>query len=114
MIVSCSYQESTRSSLDRRVRDAATKTAASAPTTDRLAAALARRAASNDLVRMLESLDRQPDPHVVETMRRVIELRHDFGIEKGPCVVVCRAARGCTEPDATRAAPHQTTPSKAR
>lgn len=34
-----------------------------------------------DLVRMLESRDRQPDPLVLETMRRVIELEHDFGIE---------------------------------
>src|SRR5437762_1741278 len=30
-----------------------------------------------DLVRMLESRDRQPDPLVLETMRRVIELEHD-------------------------------------
>lgn len=29
-----------------------------------------------DLVRMVEALDRQPDPLVLETMRRVIELEH--------------------------------------
>jgi hypothetical protein len=34
-----------------------------------------------DLVRMLEALDRQPDPLVVETMRRVLELEHRLEIE---------------------------------
>ncbi len=38
-------------------------------------------ASPGDLVRMLEALDRQPDPLVLETMRRVIELEHSFTVE---------------------------------
>ncbi|HEY5693163.1 MAG TPA: hypothetical protein VIR14_01525 [Gaiellaceae bacterium] len=34
-----------------------------------------------DLVRMMEALDRQPDPLVLETIRRVLELEHEFGVE---------------------------------
>jgi hypothetical protein len=38
-------------------------------------------ASPGDLVRMMEALDRQPDPLVLETMRRVIELEHRRTIE---------------------------------
>jgi hypothetical protein len=39
-------------------------------------------ASPGDLVRMLESLDRTPDPLVVETMRRVLELERSLTIER--------------------------------
>ncbi len=39
-------------------------------------------ASPGDLVRMMEALDRQPDPLVLETMRRVLELEHRLTIER--------------------------------
>lgn len=39
-------------------------------------------ASPGDLVRMLEALDRQPDPLVLETMRRVLELERSLTIER--------------------------------
>lgn len=39
-------------------------------------------ASPGDLVRMLEALDRQPDPLVLETMRRVLELERTLTIER--------------------------------
>jgi hypothetical protein len=39
-------------------------------------------ASPGDLVRMLEALDRQPDPLVLETMRRVLELERRLTIER--------------------------------
>lgn len=39
-------------------------------------------ASPSDLVRMMEALDRQPDPLVLETMRRVLELEHRLTIER--------------------------------
>lgn len=39
-------------------------------------------ASPGDLVRMLEAHDRQPDPLVLETMRRVLELERSLAIER--------------------------------
>lgn len=39
-------------------------------------------ASPGDLVRMLEALDRQPDPLVIETMRRVLELERSLTWER--------------------------------
>lgn len=39
-------------------------------------------AAPGDLVRMLESLERTPDPLVLETMRRMLELKRSLQIER--------------------------------
>jgi hypothetical protein len=39
-------------------------------------------ASPGDLVRMMEALDRQPDPLVLETMRRVLELERGLTIER--------------------------------
>lgn len=39
-------------------------------------------ASPGDLVRMLESLDRTPDPLVLETMRRLLELKRSLQIER--------------------------------
>jgi hypothetical protein len=39
-------------------------------------------ASPGDLVRMLEALDRTPDPLVLETMRRVLELERGLTIER--------------------------------
>jgi hypothetical protein len=39
-------------------------------------------ASPGDLVRMLEALDRQPDPLVLETMRRVLELERRLALER--------------------------------
>lgn len=39
-------------------------------------------ASPGDLVRMMEALDRQPDPLVLETMRRVLELERGLNIER--------------------------------
>lgn len=39
-------------------------------------------ASPGDLVRMMEALDRQPDPLVLETMRRVLELERSLTIER--------------------------------
>jgi len=39
-------------------------------------------ASPGDLVRMMEALDRQPDPLVLETMRRVLELERALTIER--------------------------------
>lgn len=39
-------------------------------------------ASPGDLVRMMESLDRQPDPLVLETMRRVLEFERRLTIER--------------------------------
>ncbi len=39
-------------------------------------------ASPGDLVRMLEALDRKPDPLVLETMRRVLELERRLTIER--------------------------------
>lgn len=39
-------------------------------------------ASSGDLLRMLEAHDRQPDPLVLETMRRVLELDRGRVIER--------------------------------
>lgn len=39
-------------------------------------------ASPGDLVRMMEALDRQPDPLVLETMRRVLELERRLTLER--------------------------------
>jgi hypothetical protein len=39
-------------------------------------------ASPGDLVRMLEALERQPDPLVLETRRRVLELEHRLTLER--------------------------------
>jgi hypothetical protein len=39
-------------------------------------------ASPGDLVRMLEALGREPDPLVLETMRRVLELERSLTIER--------------------------------
>jgi hypothetical protein len=39
-------------------------------------------ASPGDLVRMMEPFDRQPDPLVVETMRRVLELDRRLTLER--------------------------------
>jgi len=39
-------------------------------------------ASPGDLVRMLEALDRRPDPLVLETMRRVLEFERRLTIER--------------------------------
>ena len=39
-------------------------------------------ASPGDLVRMMEALDRQPDPLVLETMRRVLEIERSLTIER--------------------------------
>lgn len=39
-------------------------------------------ASPGDLVRMIEALDRTPDPIVLETMRRVLELERNLALER--------------------------------